>query len=182
MYTEQILLYCTSALKPSSSGTSATELHSIRENKEADVSMICFQACWDAIFFISCCLWDPDGHRVVGWWRKTARQLPPAGRDTGQSAARFYSVLLLLHLITSSATSELSAHFWSWNIRNLEKKKKFTTKGAFTNPPKIKMILIHSWWQAVRYDLGHQPHGSSKCSNSSFFLHAESTAASGHIN
>lgn len=49
---------CTSALKPSSSGTSA--LHTMRENKDDRVMMIWAQSSLDAFFFMTLgCLWSP---------------------------------------------------------------------------------------------------------------------------
>lgn len=109
-YTSTHRLYCTSALKPSSSGTRVTALHRIRENKGDSVIMIWVQGCWDAIFFTIGCLWSPDGSSEL-WkmrWQKQAKQLPPCVQDTEQSARRVYSSL---YLIAGSATSELSSHF-----------------------------------------------------------------------
>lgn len=61
--------YCTSALKPSSSGISATVLHWIRENTDSNVIVIWVQACWGAIFFMICSVVPRWQLRVVEWRR-----------------------------------------------------------------------------------------------------------------
>lgn len=95
---------CTSALNPSSSGTSASVLHRTRDNMDDNVMMVMMmwvQGCLDAIFFM-----------VVPkreWWKmsktrqNSQKQVRPAGRNERTKCCGIYSLLLLLllHLITN---------------------------------------------------------------------------------
>lgn len=149
--------YYTSALKPSSSGTSATvALPRIRESKHNDVIMICVRGCWDAIFSVIYRLWSPDGSSES-----------VSGEDAlanVQSSFFSFAPLTFNHKLSNKCslfgvgTSEVS----KVDTKEITQKIKVHWK---TNP-KIKTVLIHSRLQAVRFE---QPHGSSKSSYSSFF-------------